>query len=166
MLLLSTLKDDKDKSKWDAEVEKIKRVGLQRLEVMSPDNIAKYSRLQLVDEYGHPLFLKMLQRLIVNNASTIWGTARSAEPPGNYRLLADEIRKVTMDTTQAAKIVEAVDSGDSEVFRNFDLSTFLEHFKINALGKIVLASAFKRSSKLDLRTKGELLLPRTRLDED
>ena len=99
-------------------------------------------------------FEKYFRRLIVNNAGTIWGTQRN-EPTGNYPMLVGEIQKITDDPSQAMKIVESIENGDADVFKDFDLSTFLEHFKMNAVSKITLASAFKKSSKSDLRTKGE-----------
>lgn len=69
-------------------------------------------------------------------------------------MLVSEIKKITKDSLQATRIVESIENGDSEVFKDFDLSTFMEHFNMNAVEKITLASAFKKSSKSDLRTKG------------
>lgn len=103
------------------------------------------------------VFTKGFRRMVVENAATIWGTHRNAEPSGNYPLLVEHIQKITQDPSQAAKIVESVDFNDGEmVFKAFDLSTFMEHFKMNAVAKITLASAFKKATKPDLRTKGKL----------
>ncbi len=100
------------------------------------------------------VFTKYFRRLLITNAAQIWNTGRSTESSGNYPILIREIQKVTQDPGQAPKIVESVDFGEGEIFKDFDLSTFMEHFKMNSLAKVTLASAFKKASKSDLRTKG------------
>ncbi|KOS17417.1 General negative regulator of transcription subunit 1 [Escovopsis weberi] len=63
------------------------------------------------------------------------------------------MRKIAHDVDQAAKIAESVENGTEDIFRDFDLSTFMEHFKLDALEKTLLALAFKLGSRLDLKTK-------------
>ena len=79
--------------------------------------------------------------------------ARSTEAHGSYQLLVDEVQKLLREAQTADRIVEAVD-GDREAFKDFDLSTFMDHFRMNPLAKTTLSSAFKRASKPDLRSKG------------
>lgn len=104
------------------------------------------------------VFTKYFRRLIVNNASQIWGPNRNTEPSGNYPILVSELQKVTHDPHQAGKIVESIETGDGEIFKDFDLSTFMEHFRMDSVQKITLASAFQKSAKSDLRTKGMAFL--------
>jgi hypothetical protein len=66
------------------------------------------------------------------------------------------VRKVSHDVDQAGKIAESIETANEELFRDFDLSTFMEHFKLDALEKTILALAFKTTSRSDLKTKGML----------
>lgn len=101
------------------------------------------------------VFSKYFRRLLQGNASQIFpGPGRGSEPGGSYPILVSEMQKVTQDPQQAYKIAESVDTTEGDLFRDFDLSTFMEHFKLDALAKTTLALAFKTASKQDLRTKG------------
>lgn len=103
------------------------------------------------------VFQKYFSRLVVGNAPQIFpGVGRPTANSGNYQILVNEIRKVAHDEEQAVKIAESVDNSNEDLFRDFDLSTFMEHFKMDALEKTVLALAFKQCSRSDLKTKGEL----------
>jgi len=69
-------------------------------------------------------------------------------------LLVAEVQKLTQIPTRAPLIAEAIDLGDGDIFKDFDLSSFMEHFKMNPFVKVTLASAFKKATKSDLRMKG------------
>jgi CCR4-NOT transcription complex subunit 1 len=104
------------------------------------------------------VFSKYFRRLLVGNSPQIFpGINRAVENPGNYSLLVGELRKVSHDLDQAHKIAETIDTSDGDLFRDFDLSTFMEHFKLDALEKTILALAFKTVSRADLKTKGVFL---------
>lgn len=101
------------------------------------------------------VFQKYFSRLLVGNAPQIFpGITRSVANAGNYQILVSEVRKISRDVDHAKKIAEAIDTSNEDLFRDFDLSTFMEHFKLDALDKTVLALAFKHSTKQDLKTKG------------
>lgn len=101
------------------------------------------------------VFQKYFSRLVVGNAPQIFpGINRSVANSGNYQILVNEVRKVSRDAEQARKIAESIETANDDLFRDFDLSTFIEHFKLDALDKTVLALAFKHSSRQDLKTKG------------
>lgn len=101
------------------------------------------------------VFSKYFRRLLTGNAPQIFpGVNKSVENAGNYPLLIQELQKVSQDIEQAQKIAETVDTSDGDIFRDFDLSTFLDHFKLEPLSKVALALAFKMASKSDLRAKG------------
>jgi CCR4-NOT transcription complex subunit 1 len=112
--------------------------------------------IQLVSENGTEVFAKYFRRLLLTYAAQIFSNSRNVDSAGSYPLLVAEVEKVTQDPARAAMIAEAVDSGDGEVFRDFDLSTFMEHFKMNPFTKVTLASAFRKCSRRDLCTKGKL----------
>ena len=114
---------------------------------------------QLIDSHGMDVFTKYFRRLILSNAAQIWHNARP-DSSGSYSILLGEVQKVSTDPQQAAKIVEAVEFGDKEgdIFKDFDMSTFMDHFQLKTIGKFALASAFKKSSKPDQRAKADGIL--------
>ncbi|KAH9871666.1 hypothetical protein J1614_005921 [Plenodomus biglobosus] len=137
-LLLSQfgpLKDDKDRSKWDTQTEQIRK---------------------LVDSNGMEVFSKYFRRVLQNNAPTIFGTgSRNADPNGSYQILVTEMQKLRNEPEQADKIAESISSSEGDLFRDFDLSTFVAHFKLDPIAKTMLALACR---KTDLRAKAETVL--------
>ena len=99
------------------------------------------------------VYSKFFTRLVAGNASHIF-SGRPGPPSGNYQMLQGEMQKISRDVEQASKIAEAVDRGTEDIFRDFDLSTFMEHFKLDPLEKTVLSLAFKLGVRPDLKTKG------------
>jgi hypothetical protein len=132
-ILLSTLKE----SNFDTQADKIRSI---------------------VDDNGMEVFTTLFRRLLQSNASTIFpGSARpptTTDAAGQYRLLADEIAKVSRDPLQAEKIAQSLDTNESELFRDFDLSTFIDHFRLNPIAKVALVLPIRAVSKPDLRSKG------------
>lgn len=109
------------------------------------------------------VFTKYFARLVAANASQIFpslnrsGAANmQGSNPGNHHILKAEMRKLSREFPQARKIAESIETGSEDIFRDFDLSGFMEHFQLDALGKTVLALAFKLGPRSDLKTKGEL----------
>lgn len=101
------------------------------------------------------VFQKYFIRLVVGNAPTIFpGINRPVTNQSTYQLLVNEIRQISQDVSQAGKIAEAIETANEDLFRDFDLSTFMDHFKLDPLDKTILALGFKLSSRPDLRTKG------------
>ncbi|KAK4044243.1 CCR4-Not complex component, Not1-domain-containing protein [Parachaetomium inaequale] len=138
-LLLSTIKEDKDDPrKWESQIESLRK---------------------LLDEHGMDVFTKYFARLVAANAAQIFpGLNRPASNPGNYHLLVAEMRKLSREFPQARKIAESIETGSEDIFREFDLSSFMEHFKLDALQKTLLALAFKLGSRSDLKTKADAIL--------
>lgn len=107
------------------------------------------------------VFSKYFGRLVVGNAPQIFpGINRPAIKSGNYQILVNEVHKIAHDVDQAGKVAESIETGSEDIFRDFDLSTFMDHFKLDALEKTILALAFKSGSKSDLKTKGCYILSR------
>jgi CCR4-NOT transcription complex subunit 1 len=115
--------------------------------------------LKLIDENGMEVYSKYFSRLVVGNAPQIFPSSvnRPVANPGNYQLLVNEVRKVSHDVEQAGKIAESIETATDDIFRDFDLSTFMEHFKLDALEKTILALAIKTGIRSDLKTKGEYM---------
>ncbi len=113
-------------------------------------------RSQLVTSNGMEVFSKYFRRLLTGNAPQIFpGLNKSVENAGNYPLLVQEMQKVSSEIEQAQKIAETVDTSEGDIFRDFDLSTFLDHFRLDPIVKVALALAFKMTNKSDLRAKGK-----------
>ena len=109
------------------------------------------------------VFAKYFRRLLVGNSPQIFpGINRNVENPGNYQLLVQEMERITQDPEQGKKIAETIDTSDGDLFRDFDLTAFMIHFKLDPIAKTLLASAFTQVTRPDLKSKGEasLRLPR------
>ncbi len=103
------------------------------------------------------VFSKYFRRLIVGNSPQIFsGAPRNVENPSNFQLLHHELGKITQDPEQAPKIAEVIDTSEGDIFRDFDLATFMNHFGLDPLARTLLASAFTHVSKTDLKAKGIL----------
>lgn len=103
------------------------------------------------------VFSGFFRRLLVGNAPQIFpGINRNVENPANHQLLVQEMEKITQDLEQAPKIAEVIDSSEGDMFKDFDLAVFMDHFKLDPIGKTLLASAFRNVSRQDLRNKGML----------
>lgn len=101
------------------------------------------------------------RRLLQSNASNIFitpnaprTTSAGSDGSGSYPLLVSEIQKLTRTPQQSYNIAEALDTSDGDVFRDFDLSTFMDHFRLDPVAKITVALACRTVSKQDIRTKG------------
>jgi CCR4-NOT transcription complex subunit 1 len=101
-------------------------------------------------------FTKYFARLVSGNASQIFPGSRPTPNQGGntYPILVAEMRNISKDPEQARRIAESIETGNEDIFRDFDLSTFMEHFRLDALEKTILALAFKSGSRPDLKTKG------------
>lgn len=105
------------------------------------------------------VFSKYFRRLLSGNAPQIFpGLSKVVDNSGNYSLLVQEMQKVSQDPEQAHKIADTLDMSEGDIFRDFDLSTFLGHFRLDPISKVALALALKNAAKPDLRSKGRNLL--------
>ncbi|KAJ5382650.1 CCR4-Not complex N.t1.c1 subunit domain of unknown function DUF3819 [Penicillium concentricum] len=137
-LLLDSITEKEGKEKWETKAAQIHK---------------------LVTSNGMEVFSKYFRRLLTGNAPQIFpGVNKSVENAGNYPLLVQELQKVSSDMEQAQKIAETVDTSEGDIFRDFDLSTFLDHFRLDPIVKVALALAFKLTSKSDLRAKADAIL--------
>ena len=105
------------------------------------------------------IFPKYFRRILVGNSPQIFpGINRNVENPGNYQLLVEEMEKITLRPDQAQKIAETIDTSDGDIFKDFDLATFMNHFRLEPIAKSLLACAFRQVSRGDLRTKAATIL--------
>ncbi|KAL4800477.1 CCR4-Not complex component, Not1-domain-containing protein [Aspergillus venezuelensis] len=137
-LLLDSITEKEGREKWETKAAQIHK---------------------LVESNGMEVFSKYFRRLLTGNAPQIFpGLNKLVENAGNYPLLLQEMQKVSQDIEQAQKIAETVDASEGDIFRDFDLSTFLDHFKLDPIVKVALALTFKTASKPDLRVKADAIL--------
>ncbi|CAK7216435.1 CCR4-NOT core subunit cdc39 [Sporothrix bragantina] len=124
------------------------------------DDPSKWEQLRkLIDENGMEVYTKYFTRLVASSASQIFpGLNRPGGNAGTYQVLLSEMQKISHDPEQARRIAESIELGTEDIFRDFDLSTFMEHFKLDALEKTILALAFKLGSRSDLKTKADAIL--------
>lgn len=104
------------------------------------------------------VYSRYFTRLVASNASQIFpgaGRPVANSNNNNMQLLVAEMELLARDFSQARKIAESIETGTEDIFHNFDLSTFMEHFQLDALEKTLLALAFKLGSRADLKTKGK-----------
>lgn len=100
------------------------------------------------------VFSKYFRRVLQNNAAQVFGSGgRNADPNGSYQILVTEVQKLRKDPEQADKIAESISSSEGDLFRDFDLSTFVSHFQLDPLSRAMLTLACR---KTDLRPKGEI----------
>lgn len=103
------------------------------------------------------VFSKYFRRLVSGNASQIFpgsSNNKNSENTGNYPILVEEMRKIIRDPGQASKIAESIDGSDGDIFRDFDLTAFVEHFKLDPIAQSALGFAFQKCNRNELRTKG------------
>ncbi|GJD00910.1 CCR4-Not complex component [Colletotrichum higginsianum] len=103
------------------------------------------------------VFTKYFARLVAVHAAHIFHGQPRAGANGNFHLLVTEMQKISHDVHQANKIAESIETGTEDIFRDFDMSTFMEAFKLDALEKTMLALAFKMGSRSDLKTKDQFI---------
>ncbi|KAL8841228.1 MAG: hypothetical protein Q9170_001017 [Blastenia crenularia] len=133
-ILLGSITEKEGRAKWESQAEAIRK---------------------LVESNGMEVFAKYFRRLLSGNSPQIFsGINRNVENPGNYQLLVQEMDKITQDPAQASKIAEIIDTSEGDIYRDFDLAAFMDHFKLDPLAKTLLASAFLHVSKAELNTKG------------
>jgi CCR4-NOT transcription complex subunit 1 len=141
-ILLSSIKDiksDSDRVKWETQAEKIRN---------------------LVHASGMELFTTYFRRLLQSNASAIFpGVPRApsstGDNAGSYQLLVEEVQKILKDPQQADKMAQSLDTNEGDLFRDFDLMTFLDHFRLDSIAKVALALPCRAASKAELRSKGK-----------
>jgi CCR4-NOT transcription complex subunit 1 len=99
------------------------------------------------------VFSKFFRRALQVNQEYIFSNS-NRNPEGSYELLLKHVQKIRQDPQEADNIAESIDSTEGDLFKNFDLSKFMDHFKLDPVAKSMLALALKNASKPDLRTKG------------
>jgi hypothetical protein len=110
----------------------------------------------MIAQYGMEVFPKFFRRAVQLNADYIFSNS-SQTPQGSYDLLSKYVQKIKLDPQEADNVAESIDTTEGDLFKNFDVSKFMDHFKLDPIAKSMLALSLKNASKPDLRTKGKSL---------
>jgi CCR4-NOT transcription complex subunit 1 len=108
----------------------------------------------MIAQYGMEVFPKFFRRAVQLNADYIFSNS-SQTPQGSYDLLSKYVQKIKLDPQEADNVAESIDTTEGDLFKNFDVSKFMDHFKLDPVAKSMLALSLKNASKPDLRTKGK-----------
>jgi hypothetical protein len=108
----------------------------------------------MIAQYGMEVFPKFFRRAVQLNADYIFNNS-SQTPQGSYDLLSKYVQKIKLDPQEADNVADSIDTTEGDLFKNFDVSKFMDHFKLDPVAKSMLALSLKNSSKPDLRTKGK-----------
>ena len=107
------------------------------------------------------VFPKFFRRLVSGNASKLFPGAniKASENAGagSYQILVEEMQKVFTGVSLLRELSTTIDEGDGDIFRDFDLVTFLDHFGLGPISETALCIAFRACNKADLRNKGRCL---------
>ncbi|KAI9893478.1 MAG: hypothetical protein M1814_006775 [Vezdaea aestivalis] len=136
LILLSTMKAD-DPVKQAAMADQIKK---------------------LVDNSDdREVWAKYFRKLVMANAPAVFpNPSKPSEKAPNYSMLDKEMQQLTTNTQQAVKVALALSGGTEELFRDFNLLGFMDHFELDPVEKFVLAVACKEFGRSDLQTKDSL----------
>jgi CCR4-NOT transcription complex subunit 1 len=100
--------------------------------------------IQLSEQHGIDTYLHFIRRLIVHSQTRLF----SPNPPPldastslTFRLLVQEIQRLSRDPLLADRFGLGIDKGEGDVFRQFDLVRFVERVGLGSLERVVLASA-------------------------
>jgi CCR4-NOT transcription complex subunit 1 len=121
-------------------------------ELHSP-SLRRSLTLQLITQHGMEVFPKFFRRALVLNADHIFNSNPTQQ--GSYELLIKYIQKIRTDSDEADHVAQSIDTTEGDLFKSFDVSKFMDHFKLDAVAKTMLALSLKTASKPDLRTKGD-----------
>lgn len=107
----------------------------------------------LSDQHGIDTYTHFIRRVILASQSRLLPNALPPTPTNNnddasalaFRLLVQEMQRMGRDPVVADRFREAIDRGEGDVFRTFDLRRLAERTGMKALEKVILASAFVTS---------------------
>lgn len=118
------------------------------------------------EQHGIDVYLHYIRRLIVHSQNRIAlnGNPASADSSSNltFQLLVQETQRLARDPVLSVRFKEAVDKGEGETYRNFDLRKFSDRIGLQPLERLVLIAPILVSA-----TKRELVQQaRSVIDQD
>ncbi|KAI6117594.1 Not1-domain-containing protein [Pisolithus croceorrhizus] len=117
----------------------------------------------LSEQHGLDTYLHFIRRLIVHSQGRL-ASAASPSPfdPSStltFRLLVQETQRLARDPFLADRFREAIDKGEGDAFRHFDLLRFVDRVSLRPLERLVLASSIaSTSTRKDLASQATTLI--------
>ncbi|KAG7086666.1 hypothetical protein E1B28_002606 [Marasmius oreades] len=106
----------------------------------------------LSEQHGIETYLHFIRRLIVHSHSNSSSTL-------TFRLLTQEIHRISRDPFLADRFRDGIDKGEGEIFRHFDLVRFLDRVSLRPLERLVLAASIASgSTRKDLVTQATSII--------
>lgn len=101
--------------------------------------------LQLSEQHGLDTHLHFIRRLIAASQPRLTSTnppsSFDQSTPLTFRLLVQETQRLARDPFLADRFREAIDKGEGDIFRHFDLVRFFDRIGLRALEKLILSAA-------------------------
>jgi CCR4-NOT transcription complex subunit 1 len=99
---------------------------------------------QLAEQHGIDVYLHFIRRLIVHSHNRIASNPNpsNADSSSNlsFKLLVQETQRLARDPFLAVRFKEAVDKGEGEAFRSFDLAKFADRTNLQPLERFILSA--------------------------
>src|SRR5258708_28832328 len=120
----------------------------------------------LCEQHGVETYLHFIRRLIAASASRLQSSSSSTPQQYDtssaltFRLLVQETQRLARDPFLADRFRDAVDKGEGDIFRHFDLARFVERVGLKPLERLILASSIVSSStsRRELAAQGALMV--------
>jgi len=118
---------------------------------------------QLSEQHGLDIYLHFIRRLISQSLRIMSGSAIAPLDPSSsltFRLLVHETQRLARDPFLADRFREAIDKGELDAFRHFDLVRFAERVGLRALERLILAAAILSShdTRRELKSQATTIL--------
>jgi CCR4-NOT transcription complex subunit 1 len=124
---------------------------------------------QLSEQHGLDTYLHFLRRLIIHSQARLSSNASASSLIDTsinltYRLLVLETQRISRDPFLADRFREAIDKGEGDTFRHFDLVRFCDRIGLRPLEKLVIASGvLSMPTRKELHNQANIIV---RLDWD
>ncbi|KAI5286255.1 hypothetical protein KEM54_006931, partial [Ascosphaera aggregata] len=185
-LLLDSITEKEGKEKWDAKAAQIHKL----VDSNGMDVFSKYFRRLLsgnaaqifpnisrpIENAGnYPLLVQEVNKVAVgatdleqaqNIADTIDSSVAGETPISSAATTTNTTTSSTSSSTATATAATGGNAASQNgqgghLFRDFDLATFVDHFRLDPIAKVALVLAFRNVGRADLRNKADVILGST-----
>ena len=119
----------------------------------------------LSEQHGVETYLHFIRRLIAASQARLASTAAApsvfdTSSALTFRLLVQETQRLARDPFLTDRFRDAIDKGEGDIFRHFDLVRFADRIGLRPLERLVLASAIvsTATTRRDLATQATTII--------